>query len=311
MFAGALSRSIAQTAMQPANVIKTLLQGKNTAVQLNSLSWRSWRVLTRGAGAQFVLSLPHGAFNFATLEAVRGYAASLFPGNVALGPVLDFVSSSVATTICSVVSTPQMVLTDRIMAGIYPSLAAGVRTISKESGLKGFYAGWFPALVQKIPSYGLTWVLFEQFKAAHRHVTHRSPTAAENFGLGAAAAAATVCMMIPLDTLKTRIVTQQPAMPGGPLPYAGIVDCARKMVAEEGVGSFYRALWPRLAAVVPMVGVNFGVYETLRAKLLARRAAANCQAGEHENWVTSPRMQHQTYVKDFLVNLSLLDEELL
>lgn len=65
MFAGAISRSIAQTCMQPANVVKTLLQGRGTSQQLSNLSFK---LLTRGAGAQFVMSLPHGACNFATLE---------------------------------------------------------------------------------------------------------------------------------------------------------------------------------------------------------------------------------------------------
>lgn len=51
--------------MQPANVVKTLLQGRGTASQLSNLSFK---LLTRGAGAQFVMSLPHGAFNYATLE---------------------------------------------------------------------------------------------------------------------------------------------------------------------------------------------------------------------------------------------------
>ncbi|CAM9835384.1 unnamed protein product [Choristocarpus tenellus] len=111
MFAGAISRSIAQTCMQPANVVKTLLQGRGTSKQLSKLSFR---LLTRGAGAQFLLSLPHGALNFATLEAVRGCSARAFPegGREKAGPLLDFFSSAVATFMCSSVSTPQMVLTD-------------------------------------------------------------------------------------------------------------------------------------------------------------------------------------------------------
>jgi hypothetical protein len=31
-------------------------------------------------------------------------------------------------------------------------------------GVGGFYLGWFPALVQKIPSYALTWMMFQQLK---------------------------------------------------------------------------------------------------------------------------------------------------
>lgn len=69
MLAGALSRSIAQTCMQPMNVVKTLLQGRGTSSQLSHLSFK---LLTRGAGAQFIMSLPHGALNFATLEVCPG-----------------------------------------------------------------------------------------------------------------------------------------------------------------------------------------------------------------------------------------------
>lgn len=58
------------------------------------------------------------------------------------------------------VSTPQMVLTDRLMAGVYPSLAVAVREIMSEQGFAGFYSGWWPALAQKIPSYGFV-ALFE------------------------------------------------------------------------------------------------------------------------------------------------------
>lgn len=47
-----------------------------------------------------------------------------------------------------------MVLTDRLMAGLYPSFPAALRTIARTEGLRGFYAGWWPALAQKIPSYG-------------------------------------------------------------------------------------------------------------------------------------------------------------
>jgi hypothetical protein len=87
------------------------------ALQLEHLTFK---LLTRGAGAQFLLSLPHGAFNFATLETIKGLTTQYMPG--AIGPAFDFLSSTIATTVCSVISTPQMVLTTRLMAGMYPNL---------------------------------------------------------------------------------------------------------------------------------------------------------------------------------------------
>jgi hypothetical protein len=53
-------------------------------------------------------------------QATKATLSSWFPLRFA-GPAFDFVSSAVSTTICSVISTPQMVLTDRIMAGcVFP-----------------------------------------------------------------------------------------------------------------------------------------------------------------------------------------------
>jgi hypothetical protein len=68
--------------------------------------------------------------------------------------IADFTSSALSTIICSIISTPQMVLTDRLMAGYYDSLQQAVTSIYQLEGWSGFYAGWWPALAQKIPSYG-------------------------------------------------------------------------------------------------------------------------------------------------------------
>ncbi|CAM9932117.1 unnamed protein product, partial [Ectocarpus fasciculatus] len=147
-------------------------------------------LLRRGAGAQFVMSLPHGAFNYATLEVIMGFSAKFFPADwrETAGPVLDFVTSGVATLLCSVVSTPQVVIEDRIMTGMYPNLVSGFREISRKEGLRGFYTGWSANVSQKIPSYGLTWVFYQASKRLYKKITHRAPTATESFVLGAVAA---------------------------------------------------------------------------------------------------------------------------
>lgn len=57
--------SVAQTSLHPANVVKTLLQTKGSFAAILPLTWAT---LSRGAGAQFLLSLPNGALHFAVLE---------------------------------------------------------------------------------------------------------------------------------------------------------------------------------------------------------------------------------------------------
>ena len=121
-----------------------------------------------------------------------------------------------------------MVITDRLMAGIYPTFPAAMSTILKKDGLLGrkfikkkikcmsspslnyigFYAGWWPALAQKIPSYSLTWMFFQQLKKTYESFANKKPSGEVSFLLGALAAAGGVVVMIPMDTVKTRLVIQ-------------------------------------------------------------------------------------------------------
>lgn len=88
--------------------------------------------------------------------------------------------------------------------------------------------------------------------------------------MGCLASATTVCIMIPMDTIKTRLVTQTSAAVSNGLPYRGIIDCAVRITREEGVKTFYRGLAPRLMSVVPMIGIQFGVYEAVKKMMLQR-----------------------------------------
>jgi solute carrier family 25 S-adenosylmethionine transporter 26 len=171
MLAGALSRTIAQTVMHPANTYKTMLQMRRSGKMLDLSPER----LFRGADAQFVMSLPHGAFYFSVIDLAKKQVSKFLPeklGFLGMGQIQfcrrsalcrpkmcitllgDFAASTFSTIICSTVSTPQMVITDRLMGGVYPSFPHALKTILTTEGIAGFYTGWWPALAQKIPSYG-------------------------------------------------------------------------------------------------------------------------------------------------------------
>mmetsp|Transcript_14412 Transcript_14412/g.25341 ORF Transcript_14412/g.25341 Transcript_14412/m.25341 type:complete len:480 (-) Transcript_14412:62-1501(-) len=281
MICGAISRSAAQTIMHPANTMKTILQssrkspGKAPLTVRSFAQWKHAKHLTRGAGAQLVLSIPHGAVNFAVLELVRRqmnnvvsrsrYADQI---NRNFGPGMDFLSSALSTVCCSVVSTPQMMICDNIMAGTYPNLVSATRSLMKDKGISGFYTGWWPGIAGKIPSYGITWTLFEQIKRVRTSIYQRPAKDIENSIMGCMASATTVCIMIPMDTVKTRLVTQMnyPDL----VAYKGINDCFRTVLKEEGIGAFYRGLTPRLLSVVPMIGIQFGIYEFTKKVMIAR-----------------------------------------
>ena len=270
MVAGAVARATSATAVHPLNVIKTMLQMKN-----GKMPPLTWNVLSRGAGSQFIMSVPHGAINFAITETTKTALASIatnstisnvmttiIPKNI-FNNILDFLSSAISTFICSIISTPQMVLTDRIMAGVYENFFVACYRIANDEGIRGFYKGWLPALMQKIPSYALTWMFFQQLKQSFLVLVGRVGTTFENTLLGSAAAAFACCVMIPIDTVKTRIVMSQR---GG--DSLGVFETLHNILQGEGIFALYKALPPRLLSVVPMIGIQFGVYELMKRVLM-------------------------------------------
>ena len=77
MTAGALSRSMAQTIMHPANTYKTLLQLKGSGKGSKLLTQLTPERLFRGVDAQFLLSIPHGAFYFFVIDQVVDVLSSI------------------------------------------------------------------------------------------------------------------------------------------------------------------------------------------------------------------------------------------
>jgi len=258
MICGALSRTIAQTLLHPANCLKTILQSQSNPPPLHTLIRPSnFRRLTLGAGANFLLSMPHGAINFSVLEGLRG--ALLRQYSTAWRPGLDLLSSMGSTICCSVISAPQMVVTDNIMAGNYPNLVTAISQVAQTRGIMGFYRGWGSGLTSKLPSYALTWTLFQSLQRRFQPTQDWHHTA-----LGCLASATSVCIMIPLDACKTRLVTST--------GQTNFLKVARTIYTQEGMGAFYRGLPPRLFSVVPMIGIQFGVYEAAKRIMLERRS---------------------------------------
>ena len=99
---------------------------------------------------------------------------------------------------------------------------------------------------------------------------HESPSGDTSFYIGATAAAAAVCVMIPMDTVKTRLVLQGAGGNGGTV-YTGVRDCFVKVFQEEGLGAFYLSLIPRLASVVPMISIQFGAYELIKGHFIQEK----------------------------------------
>ena len=107
-------------------------------------------------------------------------------------------------------------------------------------------------------------------KRQYEEWVQEPPPGDMSFYIGATAAAAAVCVMIPMDTVKTRLVLQGAGVDGGTI-YRGVCDCFVKVFREEGLGAFYLSLMPRLASVVPMISIQFGAYEVIKGHFIEEK----------------------------------------
>ncbi|EGB02181.1 hypothetical protein AURANDRAFT_69122, partial [Aureococcus anophagefferens] len=158
------------------------------------------------------------------------------------------------------------------MAGTYPTLGAALRGV----GARNLWprATWVAALAAKVPAYSLNWVAYQRLRRAElRRTRGRTPTPARDVFLGACAASISVCVMIPLDTVKVRMTTGNLG-----LPYAHVGEAIGTMLRTEGVLAFYRGLPPRLLSVVPMTALQFAAYE------FGKRAIPRLEADAAATW---------------------------
>ena len=141
----------------------------------------------------------------------------------------------------------------RAQTGQFKSAISAVQSIvAKEGVRRGLYAGYGSFMLRDLPFDAIEFVAYEQMKVAYRAiVAGRELNPAETSGIGAAAGVATAVLTTPLDVIKTRLMTQ-----GATRQYAGVLDCARKLVAEEGAGALFKGVGPRMT----WIGIGGGIF---------------------------------------------------
>ncbi len=102
---------------------------------------------------------------------------------------------------------------------------------------------------------------------------------------GGSAGCIEVCIMHPLDLVKTRIQIQSTsavtaAAASDPHHYTGIVDVFRKMYRHEGVFSFWKGILPPIMVETPKRAWKFFTFEQFKT---AFRSAALQTFGEFED----------------------------
>ncbi|KAH0565814.1 hypothetical protein GP486_000783 [Trichoglossum hirsutum] len=101
--------------------------------------------------------------------------------------------------------------------------------------------------------------------ATTKGALHRVLESAHHFGLGSIAGAYGAFMVYPIDLVKTRMQNQRSQRVGDVL-YKNSLDCAKKVMRNEGFRGLYSGVLPQLIGVAPEKAIKLTVNDLVRGK---------------------------------------------
>ena len=138
------------------------------------------------------------------------------------------------------------------------SILEFARTMYKQTGWKGFFAGCGPAVLQIIPYMGLNFSLYEII------VNSEITTVGVSGMAGAVAGGVSKICVYPLDTAKRRMQIEAVS---GRYHYRNMIDCLIKIVSNEGVTVLYNGLVPSVCKSILGTSLSFAFFTLAKNSL--------------------------------------------
>ncbi|GAM18499.1 hypothetical protein SAMD00019534_016740 [Acytostelium subglobosum LB1] len=170
------------------------------------------------------------------------------------GAITGWVVSFVATPIETVKSKLQVQYSG---IKLYNGPIDCIKKTLKSEGIVGLYRAFIPTGFQRTS----LWAYFGCYELANRalRLEDGTMTVGRSFLAGGIAGTGFWCTNFPFDVIRSRIMT----MPSGEKPprYTGMIDCARKIYAVDGLKGFWKGFTPCLLRTFPANGATFVAYE--------------------------------------------------
>jgi len=208
------------------------------------------------------------SIQFGVVEQAKGFFKRVNQGEPLTLTQL-FLSGAVAGTANSVFSGPVEHIRTRLQvqvtpAGGKPEFAGPLdclRKIYARSGLLGVYKGQLPTIAREFFGFGFYFMTYEW---AIRHVVAYTGIGLDNLNplwvilCGAFGGFAMWAPVFPIDSIKSRMQTDGF---GKDAKYSGALDCARKVLAKEGVPGLFKGFAPCMLRAAPVNAATFLGFE--------------------------------------------------
>eukprot|EP00127_Corallochytrium_limacisporum_P003296 Clim_evm145s147 gene=Clim_evmTU145s147 len=207
-----------------------------------------------------------------------------------LGIKESYFCGGVAGAAATVASYPLDVLRTRFAGQgndlVYRGYYQAVREMIRADGMRSFYRGVTPAVVQIFPYMGFQFMFFNMAKnlaeAGDRNLGFQWSEPAQNLVAGAAAGASAKAIMMPFDVVKKRLQVQgfeaARAHFGRTQRYTGLLNCIIFIFKQEGIPGFFKGTAASVIKSALASATTFAVYEECN-RILAAHHHANEQGG--------------------------------
>lgn len=144
--------------------------------------------------------------------------------------------------------------------------------IYADGGVKSFFRGNMLNCFKIFPESALKFFFFEYFKTAAVQIQKKDIsllTMTDRFLAGAGAGFLSQLAIYPIETVKTRIMSQiMTTSKSNMNAERHLIATVRNLWKENGVAAFYRGVSPALIGIIPYAGIDLAVFETLKARYL-------------------------------------------
>ncbi|KAG0504060.1 hypothetical protein HPP92_004132 [Vanilla planifolia] len=158
----------------------------------------------------------------------------------------------------------------------YSGTIQGLKYIWRTEGFRGLFKGNGTNCARIVPNSAVKFFSYEQASSGilwlYRRQTGREDaqlTPVLRLGAGACAGIIAMSATYPMDMVRGRITVQTEK---SPYQYRGMFHALGMVYREEGFRALYKGWLPSVIGVIPYVGLNFAVYESLKDWLVKSKA---------------------------------------
>ncbi|KAH9514273.1 hypothetical protein Btru_028563 [Bulinus truncatus] len=272
---GSLAGATGATAVYPIDLVKTRLQNQRSTSFVGELMYKNsidcFRKvirhegilgLYRGLAPQLVGVAPEKAIKLTMNDLMRD---KLVQKDGTLPLWAEMVAGGTAGASQVVFTNPLEIVKIRLqVAGeIVGKGRVSAISVMKELGFFGLYKGAKACFLRDIP---FSAIYFPAYAHNKKYFADENGYNSPGSLLLSATIAGVPAAFFPTpaDVIKTRLQVQARK---GQTTYKGLVDCAKKIYAEEGMGAFWKGAPARVFRSSPQFGVTLLTYELLQRML--------------------------------------------